>query len=511
MSILEPDGVTQLYRNACFNNPSWFSDVVVLPVAGSYTIVANPNGPAIGTLDFALYTVPPDATSSIATNGTSVSLTTTVPGQNFDLTFNGTAGQRISLATQMDVSSPLEAGCSPLSILEPDGVTQLYYNSCFNNPSWFSDVVVLPVAGSYTIVANPNGSAVGKVNFALYTVPPDATSPISANGTSVSLTTTVPGQSFDLVFNGTAGQRISLATQMDVSSPLEAGCSPLSILEPDGVTQLYNNSCFNNPSWFSDVVVLPVTGSYTIVANPNGSAVGTVSFTLYMVPSDATATLSPGVTTSLTTTVPGENLSLSFSETVGHRFSLLTSFPVACPFTVGVTAPDGSTQQSNNLYACTSDFTGVVPIASPLTVAVPTLTQSGTYVISLNPSGESIGTAQFTLYDVPADASGSMNIGDPAASYATTVPGQAARVSFTGSASQSVTIAVGETESTPSGGCYRITVLEPDGSTILRGDSSCNASYSSGSLTLPSAGSYTIVVSPTGTTIGTYSIGVTTP
>ena len=43
-----------------------------------------------------------------------------------------------------------------------------------------------------------------------------------------------------------------------------------------------------------------------------------------------------------------------------------------------------------------------------------TLAQTGTYTISIDPQSNATGSAQFTLYDVPADTTGSISIGGPA-------------------------------------------------------------------------------------------------
>lgn len=495
LTLLAPDGVTQVYSNTCAN-PS-FSDLLVLPTAGTYTLLFNPNGTGTGTATFTLYTVPADATATIPTNGTPVAVTTTVPAQNIRLTFSGTAGQQVSLQTQVD--SGLYPGCSPLTILQPDGMTQLYQNNCAN-PS-FSGTLTLPVAGTYTILFDSNGTTTGTATFTLTTTLPDVVGTIAANGTPVSLTTTAAGQKMVLTFTGTAAQRVSLQTQVD--SGLYPGCSPLTILQPDGTTQLYLNNCAN-PS-FSDVLILPVAGTYTIHFNPNGTTVGTATFTLYNDPADASATITPGGSAvSLTTTAPGQNMGLTFAGTAGERVSLLMQLtsgltPGCSPLTI--LQPNGTTQvYSNNCANYSSFFTGVM-----------TLPVTGTYSIQLNPNALTTGTATFTLYDVPADASGSTTVGAAASNYTTTVPGQAIRVSFTGTSGQSITTNVGLVSATPSSPCYRVTTLYPDGTTVLRGDQSCSANYSSGSLTLPQSGTFTVVVAPSDVAIGTFSVGVATP
>jgi hypothetical protein len=306
-----------------------------------------------------------------------------------------------------------------------------------------------------------------------------------------------------LTFSGTAGHTVSLQETLTTGNPLLPGCAALSILAPDGSTQVYSSSCYNYTSWFSDAITLPSTGTYTLKANTNGTGFGTTSFTLFDA-TNATATVSPGSTVLVPINAPGQNAALTFSETAGHRISLLTQFP-GC-YGVSITAPDGSTSVYNNAGPCTSDFSGVLPTTNPVVLAPPTLAQTGTYSISLNPTGTGTGQASFSLYDVPADATNTATIGGSSVGVTTTVPGQAGRVTFAGVASHTATVGI----TTSAGGSYTITVLTPAGGVLL-GTSSSASSYSTGSLSLATSGTYTIVVAPTSTTIGTYNVGVTTP
>jgi YD repeat-containing protein len=516
LAILQPDGATRLYSNSCLSSSVTFSDALVLPVAGTYMIQFSPGKTAIGTATFTVNAVPPDATGTIAANGTPVSLTATVPGQNMSLTFTGTAGQRISLLAQGDAGIAA-GGCGNfLDILQPDGVTRLYSNSCLSSSATFSDVLVLPVAGTYTIRFSPGGQAVGTATFAVNIVPPDVTGTIAANGTPVSLTTTVADQNMSLTFTGTAGQRVNLLLQNDAGLNDAHGCcggcsSSLRLLQPNGTTQVYSNGCSSSGSVFTDILVLPVAGTYTIQYNPGGMLIGTATFTLNTVPPDASATVTPGGgSVSLTTTVADQNMSLTFTGTVGERVSLLLQNDAGlndahgccggCSSLLRVLQPNSTQLYSNGCSSSGSVFTDVLVLPA-----------AGTYTIQYDPGGVLIGTATFTLYDIPPDVTGTATVGQAAANYATTVPGQAIRVSFTGTSGQSVNVTAGVVSATPSSPCYRITTLAPNGTTVVRGDQSCSAGYSSGSLILPQNGTYTVVVDPNDVAIGTFSLGVSTP
>ncbi|WP_168195688.1 hypothetical protein [Bradyrhizobium sp. NAS80.1] len=63
----------------------------------------------------------------------------------------------------------------------------------------------------------------------------------------------------------------------------------------------------------------------TIQLPPSGANVGTITSTLCNVQPDASATVTPGGgTVSLTTTAPGQNMSLTYSGASGQRVSFLT-------------------------------------------------------------------------------------------------------------------------------------------------------------------------------------------
>jgi hypothetical protein len=350
ITILEPDGATQLFnQNGCGNGPL-YTGPLTLPSTGTYTILVDLQGMNVGTGTFNLYTIPPPVTATISANGTPVSLTTTVPSQNMTLTFSGTANQGVQLLAQFSGLG----GCFSfaITILEPDGVTKLFNNGGCGNGPLFTGALTLPATGTYTISVILENTNVGTGTFTLYPVLPAATGTISQNGTSVSLTTTAPSQAMQLTFTGSVGERVTLQTQVSNSF---TGCASYSIamLQPNGTTTVYsNNNCGNN-SDFSDVLVLPVAGTYTIVLTPFGLNIGTGTFILTDVPADASATITPGGgTVSLTTTTFGQNMSLTFSGTAGQRVSLFTevsgTFNNCSSYTVVILQPNGSSQLYNN-------------------------------------------------------------------------------------------------------------------------------------------------------------------
>ena len=203
VSILKPDGTT-LIAPTNVGTSGGFIDAATLPASGSYTILVDPQGTATGSITLTLYDVLPDVTSAIVVGGAGVTVTTTTPGQNAKLTFNGTAAQRVSLKVAPVCCS------TKVSILKPDGTT-LVAPTTIGTSGGLVEPATLPVTGNYTIVVDPQSSAVGSATLTLYAVPPDVTGTIVPGGAAVTVTTTTPGQNAKLTFSGTAGARVSLS------------------------------------------------------------------------------------------------------------------------------------------------------------------------------------------------------------------------------------------------------------------------------------------------------------
>src|SRR5207253_529312 len=90
------------------------------------------------------------------------------------------------------------------------------------------------------------------------------------------------------------------------------------------------------------------------------------------------------------------------------------------------------------------------------------LTQAGTYQIVVDPTSTG-GSMTVQLFDVPPDASAAVTPGGPPVTVATTVPGQNAVATFTGSAGRRVALATSSTIS-----FSKTSILKPDG-TVLAG------------------------------------------
>ena len=498
VSILKPDG-TALVSPTSFGTPGGFIDVQTLPATGVYTIFINPQNTDIGSITLTLYDVPPDVETSITPGGSPVTVTTTVPGQNAKATFTGTTGQRISLRMS-SVTIGTSICCSTrVSILKPDGTTLVSPTSVGTTGGFF-DTQTLSASGLYTILVDPQSSDIGSMTLTLNDVPADVTGTITPGGAPVTITTTVSGQNATLTFNGTASQRISLK-MTGVTIGTSSCCSTrVSILKPDG-TALISPTLVGTAGGFFDVQTLPTTGTYSIFVDPQSADIGSMTLTLYDVPADPTTSITPGgAAVTVTTTVPGQNATATFNGTNGQRISLrMTGVTIGtsscCSVRVSILKPDGTALISPTLVGTAGGF-----------FDTQTLPATGVYTILVDPQSSDIGSMTLTLYNVPADVVGTVTIGGSAVNVTTTVPGQNARLTFSGTNGQQATVRV--TSNTM--GLVRVTLLKPDGTSLTSSFTSAG-SFNLATQTLPVTGTYTITIDPDSFNTGSMSVSVTNP
>jgi subtilisin family serine protease len=245
-------------------------DTARLPTTREYSVFVDPQGTDAGSVTLQLYPVPEDVTGLITPGGPPVSVSVGSPGQNAQLTFAGTAGQRVSLKLSGVTMGTSPCCSSKVGLLKPDG-TSLVMGTLFGTSGGFVDTKVLPVSGTYTVVLDPQGMDVGSATAALYDVPLDVTGSLTVSGPGVNVSLGTPGQNATLTFAGTAGQRVTVRAS-SVTVGASTCCSfVLSIKRADGVTV---GSTLFGTNGGSLAVTLSVTGTYTVVVDPQSANTG---------------------------------------------------------------------------------------------------------------------------------------------------------------------------------------------------------------------------------------------
>ena len=496
LSVLRPD-TSVLVPVACMGG-SGFIDATVLPVTGTYTIFLEP-GTSTGSVTLAVYDAS-DATGTISAGGAAVTVTIATPGQSTVLAFSGTAGQRVSLLATGASFPNLTFGCEVSVRIQKPDATVLAADTCVEFGGYL-DTVSLLTTGVYTVVVDPATPATGSVTLTLYNVPADASGSITPGGAAVTVTTATPGQNASLTFSGTSGHRISLLGSSSSFPNLTFGCElTLRIKNPDGST-LVGDTCMESGGYM-DVTTLPANGTYTITLDPGSYATGSITLTLYDVPADLSGTVTAsGASVTMTITTPGQNGAVTFSGTSGERISLVgtsatfTNLTFGCDVTLTIKKPDGSALVAN---AC-MEGGGFVDVT--------TLPDTGTYTITLDPGSFDTGSLTLTLYNVPADVSGTIVPGGSAVTV-TTVPGQNAALTFSGTAAQVVYLQFSNM-SFGGGGLY-VSVLQPDTS-VLMASTWVAGNTTLATLTVPTTGTYTITLDPYGAASGSVDVSLRLP
>jgi YD repeat-containing protein len=483
--FLKPDGTNLVSSlTAC---SSAYVDVTTLPDTGTYTLVFDPYSSTTATATFLVRSVPPDLNGNLAIDGPPATLTTAAPGQNARLTFDGTAGQRITLSVSDATST---GSCPKIFLLKPDGTNLVpSFSAC---SSAYVDVTTLPATGTYTVVFDPYSSSTGSATFQVRSVPADLNGTMAIDGPPATLTTAAPGQNARLTFAGTAGQRITLSVSDATST---GSCPKIFFLKPDGTNLVSSFSACS--SAYVDVTTLPATGTYTVVFDPYSSSTASATFQVRAVPADLSGTMAiDGPPATLTTAAPGQNARLTFDSTAGQRITLSVSDATStgsCP-KVFFLKPDGANLVSS-FSACSSAY-----------VDVTTLPATGTYSLVFDPYSSSTASATFQVRSVPPDVAGTLVIDGPGVTLATTAPGQNARLTFDGAAGQRVRLKVTLIASSLS--CPYFSILKPDQSTLGSRSSGCS-SYSIDSPQLPVSGTYTVLMDPSNNRTGsaTFALG----
>lgn len=495
ITMKKPDGST-LAAATFVSSSGAFIDTQVLPATGTYNIFVNPQGSNTGSVTLTLYDVPADVTGNIVAGGPPVTVTTTVPGQNGVLSFNGTAGQRITVNIG-GVNMTGGNGYLNVAINKPDG-SQLVASNFITSGGAFINTQTLPATGAYSILVNPQTSNTGTATFTLNDVSADVISTITPGGSSVTVTTTSVGQNAQVTFDGTSGQRVSLKIT-GVSLTGGNGYVEVYIKKPDGTT-LGSTSFVNSSGGFIDTKTLPVTGTYTILVDPQGTNVGSVTLTLYDVPANVTGPIIPGGSSvSVTLGTPGQNAELAFAGITAQRvFLRISSVSVTggSPnwITVSIKKPDGSSLASE-----TVDASGGF-------IDMQVLPVDGAYIVLVDPANSVTGNATLTLYNVPEDLTGSITPGDPPTAVTTSATGQNAKLTFPGSANQRVAVRISSVSLTGgSPNWANIAIKKPDGSHLTSTSVDSSGGFIDTTV-LPVTGTYSLVIDPLNMSVGSVTI-----
>ncbi|WP_024287202.1 IPT/TIG domain-containing protein [Cellulomonas sp. KRMCY2] len=485
VSVRRPDG-SLLVGATGFGSSGLWIDSTAVPVDGTYTILVDPQGVAVGSASVTAHGVPADVVVDASPGGAPVVVGTSVPGQNGAVVFSGVAGQRVALSL---VGSTFGTASTALTLVKPDG--SVLVSASFAAATAFVDAVTLPVSGDYKLVVNPAKAAIGQVEVSVL----DASEAVvagAADGGLLTVATSVAGQNGAVVFSGVAGQRVAIEV-VDSTYGISTSSLYLSLVGPGGTSVVVATKSAKGT--FIEPVVLAAGGEYRVVVDPTGVLTGTVGLRLHGVPADVVVDASPGgAPVVVGTSVPGQNGAVVFSGVAGQRvaLSLVGSTFGTASTALTLVKPDGSVLVSASFAAATAFVDAV------------TLPVSGDYKLVVNPAKAAIGQVEVSVLDASeAVVAGAADGG--LLTVATSVAGQNGAVVFSGVAGQRVAIEVVDSTYGISTSSLYLSLVGPGGTSVVVATKSAKGTFIE-PVVLAAGGEYRVVVDPTGVLTGTVGL-----
>ena len=465
-SVVTPTSDSQLSFTVPTGSGSGLVTVITPYGIGQSTqaLIVLPN--AIGSVSNVL------ASGTLTIGGSAQTLNITTADKYGVLTFQGDAGQWISLqCPQMNAGNDVYA-----SLYDENGVTIMSSTVAFASTRLSWHLPQLPRTGTYLLALQPNLAFQFSVSAEL--------NPFLTTASPLSVATTVPYQSKRIIFNGTYGQYSGINVSGITTSP--SGGTLYGVVGntdyPEGwdFDQVSGSSAFTvyappEPTSLDNTLVLDtrVNSTYSaqiaLVNYPSGSPNGSISV--------------DGSATTVTTGAPSEYGTVQFNATAGQSVSMgianLTVSPGSA-IQFSIYQPDGSVWNKNGTVFC------YVPGCHYL---LTNIVESGSYRVWFYPPGVG-GTFSFNAV-VSNDVTGAL-VPNTAQAVNLTKAGQAGRLTFSGVTGQYVGISLRSVATTPSGGTVTMTVFNPDGSAVYDGSAQTTSTTFLNLQQLTQTGTYTV-------------------
>jgi hypothetical protein len=389
------------------------------------------------------------------------------------IVFDATAGQQVTVGFS-SISPSLTA--FDVTVYRPEGPA-LASPQAIGFFGGDVHIAAVPTTGTYQILIDPQGTYSGNVTV---TLSQDlAVGPLVVGGSAVTANITRPGQRASTTFSGTSGQPLSLHSDSASTSQLA-----LTVTKPDGTTFVTGGFVATDGTVHWNP--LPATGTYTLVVDPQYAP--TLSFNLLLSEALAATGTVGGSAVPLTISRAGQRARVSFDGTAGQRISIGLSSSTLTGASLSVLKPDGTTLAGPFSIGTAAGAVDLAPLPS-----------TGTYVIQIDPSSNYTGSITLTLSE---ELTGSITPGGSAVTVSITRAGQRARLTFTGTAGQRISMkTTGVTIAQAA-----VSILRPDDSTQASLTANLNTTGFVGPTTLPSTGTYKVLIDPTAVNTGDLTV-----
>jgi YD repeat-containing protein len=343
---------------------------------GTYMVIVTPAGTS--TMSFRA-TLSTDALGGVLQPGVPATVDLPRAGQHARFTFDGTAGQGVSLV-ETNVSTQPSGYNVNMFLLAPDGsiLKEISPPATTNVLS----VSSLPSSGTYTVFIEPAYAATASLKVA---IPGTLNGQLVIDESPQNIVTTVAGQNVRITFAASAGDHLGLGLDQLSSS---AGSFTYTMYSPDGAVLRSSQTCnVSQKGCDHPFVDYATTGTYTVVVTPNGASA--MGFRATLSTDVSGGMLQPGVPAKIDLSRAGQHARLTFEGVAGQGVSLVeknvSTQPKGYNVNMFLLAPDGSILKE------------ISPPATTNVLSVSSLPSSGTYTVFIEPAYAATATVDVEL------------------------------------------------------------------------------------------------------------------
>jgi len=468
VQLMLPNGSTLRRANAVGLGTT--TPLAPFTLTGTYAALLSP--PA-GTTQSA-YKVALLRGTTFAVDGPPADVSIANPGEAARLTFDGAAGDNLGLGISGVALVPAASASTSVAAYKPDGSLLASTVCKADGTSCAANLQSLPVTGSYTVIVQPVSGATGSQRLWLSR---DVGGTL-VSGAPLAVTLPRPGQNARLAFAGMAGALVALQVRGVATTPAGQGLLVV-VNQPNNSLIAYTH--LGGAGQTLVVPPLPVTGTYTVVIEPEPAAMAGATATMEVLLDPGRPLEVDGPVQNIAIDVAGGSARLVFPGVAGQNLGLGISDLFLNPggsATLSIYKPDGSQLGS---YMCSASC-GATLLNLPST---------GTYGVVVRPTAVATGAMNVA---VSSDLIGTLTVDGSPLALNSDRPGRNARLAFAGLAGQLLRVTWSGV--TPFAGYSLLTVISPAGAELGRGTVLSNGTGAYDIPTLPATGNYTLFIDP---------------
>lgn len=460
--------------------------------SGTYSVIVT-GGPASFNAqlnsDIAEPTLTPGATTNVSLGA----------GQVERYTFNGTAGQNLTLLMSNVATTP-SGQYVYVCVYRPDtGLPTPVncgnaYTYAFGESSGATlNMYNLPVTGTYTVVVGQSNYGLpANLQLALYT---DASTALTTNGTVEAFTASAYDQDYYATFTANPGDNLELAfSNLSIPNNSFTDGVTITVYDQNGKTIISYDTCGDTGTCTFPLWNL-AGGTYKLVVSPTWG--GNMSFNVQLTQDVVEPALVPNKTIAVALQL-GTAQRYSFYGTAGQSATLnLGSLAGVSNVNMYVLRPDGEAASLNQYGAPINYYVEYETTSTGGTLTLPYLPVTGNYTLILQSYDGEPATAQLT-YSIGQNIT--VVAGGPSQGVVVS-SAQNTNVGFTANAGDNLELSLNNIIATGgNNGALAITLYDANGNTVT--NFNCYASSAGSGCNQPlwnlTGGVYNVVVTATG-------------